>query len=93
MRFKSGQIVATIGVHTKMQDDEEFLKFVRTSLERYLNCDWGDISDADKKYNDYSVENEERILAMYKRPGADDSIYIITEWDRSATTILFPSEY
>lgn len=60
-------------------------------LWKYVNCDWGDTCEKDAKSNDYAVNHGERILAVYKM-GAR-TIWIITEWDRSATTILFPEEY
>ena len=41
--------------------------------------------------NDNALKDGERIVAVYNI--GDDKIYIITEWDRSVTTILFPSEY
>lgn len=48
----------------------------------------GDIPHEDKKMNDSAVKNnDDRIVARY------NDIYIITEWDRSATTILFIDEY
>lgn len=95
-KFKLGQLVATRGVDERMRKDSIFAAFVSKSIRRYQNCDWGDTCKEDKKSNDYAVENGERILAVYKQ-GEDvinpGTIWIITEWDRSATTILFPEEY
>ena len=93
MRLELGQVVATIGVHTKMQEDAKFRTFVIECLEKYGGCDWGDTCEEDRKSNDYALKNEERILAVYKMPETEETIWIITEWDRSVTTILFPSEY
>lgn len=95
-RFKTGKMMATAGVDDRMQKDTMFAAFVSKSIRRYLNCDWGDTCKEDKASNDYAVENGERILAVYKQ--SEDAInpstiWIITEWDRSATTILFPEEY
>lgn len=90
--FELGQMVATCGVNNKMQEDAEFAAFVRHSLSRYITCDWGEIDDDDKEMNDAALGPEpERILAAYKNDKY--KIWIITEFDRSATTILFPSEY
>ena len=91
-RFDLGQIVATAGVHAMKEQDSEFAEFVSKSFMRYIVGDWGDTCEVDAKQNDESVENGERILAVYKF-NEGISIWIITEWDRSATTILFPSEY
>lgn len=88
MRFETGQIVATNGINEEMKMSVEFTEFVLGSLNRYLNCDWGDLCKEDKKLNDSAVKNnDDRIVARY------ESIYIITEWDRSVTTILFVDEY
>lgn len=72
----------------------EFAMFVNRSFERYIRCDWGDTCAEDQKSNRYAIAHGERILAEYKCPDHPDwRIWIITEWDRSATTILFPDEY
>ena len=60
-------------------------------MNRYFNCDWGELCEDDQVLNDYAIENDERILGKYFT--SKDPIYIITEWDRSATTILFCNEY
>lgn len=100
MKFNLGQTVMTRGVADKIARDEEFAKFVVNSMGRYKKGDWGDLCEDDKKMNDDAIANgDDRILASYIfDPNDDDTfgegkIYIITEWDRSATTILFPSEY
>lgn len=94
--FKMGKLMATAGIDERMQKDLTFAAFVSQSIRRYQNCDWGDTCKEDKASNDYAVKNGERILAVYKQ-GEDaidpSTIWIITEWDRSATTILFPEEY
>ena len=93
-RFDTGKLTVTAGVHAAMEENIEFNKFVNDSLMRYFVGDWGDIDEEDWKQNDESVDDGERIHAVYKN-GADPdlTIWIITEWDRSATTILFPQEY
>lgn len=87
-----GEMLVTEGVSVKMHTDRFFFSFVLYSLSRYLDGDWGDLSEDDKKMNDDAVKrHNNRILAKYVIPG--DEIYIITEEDRSVTTILFCSEY
>jgi hypothetical protein len=54
--------------------------------------DWGEVPDTDKQENERSVEQGFRILSSYTT-NAGDRIWIITEADRSATTILLPKEY
>lgn len=92
LRFDLGRLVTTAGVHAAIEENPEFRAFVSKSFERYYMCDWGDTCEEDAKQNDESVENGERILAVYKFNDRM-TIWIITEWDRSTTTILFPEEY
>lgn len=90
-KFKLGQVVVTKAVSNKMDSDYNFDKFVKTSLGRYSNKDWGDTCKDDIWLNEQALENGERLLAAYSR--LNDTIWIITEADRSVTTIMFPSEY
>jgi len=93
-KFMLGRLVATRGVAELMDTDQQFSEFVSASLRRYTGCDWGNLCDDDHAMNDDAVKNGERILASYDHPTHKDwKIWIITEWDRSVTTILFPSEY
>lgn len=92
-RLETGPLVATQAIAARMETDGEFRKFVYQSLDKYLNCDWGDTCEEDAALNDEAVKNGERILAVYMYKEPDVKIWIITEWDRSATTILFPEEY
>lgn len=86
-----GQVVITAGIRDKMSESSDFEKFVRKSFSRHATGDWGDMCEEDKAYNDHALANGERIFSAYKN--GDTKIWIITEWDRSATTILFPEEY
>lgn len=92
-KFDLGRLVMTRAIADKMQTDESFSQFVQQSIDRYVKCDWGSMADEDKAMNDEAVENGEiRIHAAYVNK-AGVKIWIITEWDRSVTTILFPSDY
>ena len=91
-KFDLGKVVATAGVHNMKEENMEFAKFVSESFMRYMTGDWGDTCEEGARQNDESIENGERILAVYKF-NDEITIWIITEWDRSATTILFPDEY
>lgn len=90
--FKLGKIVVTNGIYEKMQQDIVFEVFVKTSLGRYSLCDWGNTCKEDSDSNNIALSLGERILAVYEGAN-DDTIWIITEADRSVTTVLFPSEY
>jgi len=96
--FPCGQIVFTRGIADSIKVNQDFAKFVAKSLKRHLSCDWGDTCAEDAKLNDDSLINGGRLLSVYKTPYipslfTSDKIWIITEWDRSVTTVLFPSEY
>ena len=84
-----GQIVATPGALAALrkagQQPGEF-------LTRHVNREWCDLSDEDRKENDYSLERGFRLLSSY-RTNAGDKLWIITESDRSVTTLLLPEEY
>lgn len=61
-------------------------------LTRYANGDWGDVCKEDWKINDEALKNGLRLLSEYKLPDGR-WIWIITEWDRSTTTLLLLEEY
>jgi hypothetical protein len=61
-------------------------------LLRHVAGDWGDLDEEDKKENDFSVTRDLRILSAYK-VAYEKKLWIITEADRSSTTILLPAEY
>ena len=95
--FNTGQIVATRGVYDLECQNSDFAKFVQKSLNRHVKGDWGDVDDGDKQANDQALKQGTRILSAYSGDRLPKSgvatIWIITEADRSATTILFPAEY
>jgi len=91
-KFKLGKLLMTRGVNDRVADDLEFSKFVLDSLRRHARGDWGDMCQEDKDENDYSLDKPLRIFSAYEHPTLP-KIWIITEADRSATTILFPEEY
>ena len=86
-KFELGQVQITPGVF-----DEVDLKDVTTGLIRHTGGDFGIVSENDKAANEEALETGDRILSSYlDRNGV--KFWIITEWDRSATTILLPDEY
>ena len=93
LKFDLGNVVATSGVYAMVGEDIKFNQFVAKSFERHCNGDWGDLDEEDKKANDFALRNgDDRLFSKYVF-NKEVSIYIITEWDRSYTTILFPDEY
>ena len=89
MLFPLGQVVATPGaLHVLEQKHVD----ARALLGRHQAGDWGDVPAEDRRENELSVSQGFRILSSY--PLADDErVWIITEADRSVTTILLPDEY
>jgi hypothetical protein len=91
-KFKLGQVVMTPGAAELMtrftlKTGESPLVF----LYRHLRGDWGDVCPHDKQLNDWAVRDNSRILSSYNTPVG--KLWIITEADRSATTLLLPDEY
>ena len=87
--FLLGQVVATPGaleVLDKAAIDASQL------LQRHQHGDWGVVQAEDAEQNLFSVTNGWRILSSYQ-VSEDERIWIITEADRSVTTLLLPDEY
>jgi hypothetical protein len=89
IRFPLGRVVATPGALRALEKAEQL---PAEFLDRHVNGDWGDVSEADKQENEVSIEQRFRILSVYTT-SAGDRIWILTEADRSVTTILLSSEY
>jgi hypothetical protein len=89
--FDLGQTVMTCGVADKVERDARFAAQIPVCIARHASGDWGDMDAEDKRSNDAALEGRDRILSAYDLEGT--KVWIITEWDRSVTTILFPDEY
>lgn len=61
-------------------------------LERHACGDWGELDAEDWRANEVAVRDGERVLSVYNL-GRDLRVWLITEWDRLASTILLPEEY
>jgi hypothetical protein len=87
--FSLGQLVATPGsLDAFAEAGDNPASFVR----RHITGDWGDLDADDKRANATALKEDLRILSAYHLSNGT-KIYIITEADRSATTILLPDEY
>lgn len=88
-RFRLGRLVMTRGAERAFEEsgDDPF-----TFLSRHASGDWGEVDDEDQEANKRAVDNGVRILSAY-RTGKGERLWVITEADRSATTILLPEEY
>lgn len=88
-KFQPGHIVATPGALAALEASGE-APF--DYLSRHVHGDWGEIDEHDRHENELSLIHGFRLLSAYTlRNGA--KIWIITEGDRSATTLLLPEEY
>ena len=88
-KFFLGRTVATPGALRALeQANQSPFEFI----ERHQTGDWGELCEEDKKENAFSVQNGFRILSAY-RTRNDVKIWVITEADRSVTTLLLPHEY
>jgi hypothetical protein len=89
-RFPAGQVLMTRGIHDLVQQGR---LIPGSYLRRHLGGDWGDLCDSDRRRNDAALKSgEERLFSSYEI-SPDLKLWIITEWDRSVTTLLLPSEY
>lgn len=87
--FELGQIVGTAGALQALdQADQQALDLIA----RHVTGDWGDVCEEDRNENEFSVPNGLRILSAYTLE-TGIKVWLITEADRSSTTILLPSEY
>lgn len=93
MKFSTLQTVVTAGISDRIDEDAEFSLFILNSLKRHFACDWGDSPAEDKLANDMSLATDDRILSAYIQKPSGRKIWIISEHDRSVTTILYPEEY
>ncbi len=87
--FDLGQLVATPGALAAL---EKTGQTPMDFLSRHVRGDWGDLPEEDKAENELSLEKGFRLLSSY-RTNANDKIWIITEADRSHTTLLLLDEY
>ena len=87
--FSAGKVVATAGALDALSRIGEN---PLTYIARHVAGDWGDLEEEDRLENDRSLRDGSRLLSAYHlRDGT--KIWIITEADRSATTVLLPEEY
>lgn len=88
--FSLGRVVATPGAMEKL----EALGVTPASLlDRHISGDWSDMDKEDQQANRQAIKEGSRVLSSYKLPPENTKIWIITEADRSSTTILLPEEY
>ncbi|WP_048989157.1 hypothetical protein [Burkholderia cenocepacia] len=88
-RFKLGRIFATPAALEAIADARVSIVDL---LIRHVCGDWGDLSESDREQNELSIEVGLRLLSSYVLPSGQ-TVWVITEWDRSSTTFLLPGDY
>jgi hypothetical protein len=86
--FPLGHIVATPGALELL---DRMAVNASELLQRHQRGDWGDVPPEDAAENEFAIVNGLRILSSYSL--GEDRVWVITEADRSATTLLLPQEY
>ena len=86
-KFELGTLLATAGAVNAIPSDD-----ILVGVARHANGDWGDVGTEDWERNDEALKSGDRLLSAYVAPNGT-RFWIITECDRSATTVLLPDEY
>ena len=96
--FETGPVVTTPGIREIMGRGPEARDAIRRCLDRHIRGDWGELCEDDRQLNQDSLDEEkekgftyDNLFSSYETDFG--KIYIITECDRSVTTILTPEEY
>ena len=86
--FQLGQIVATPGALELLESAEQAPS---EFIAKHVSGNWGDLCDEDRELNDAALKEQSRLFSAYTV--GNEKIWLITEADRSSTTLLLPSEY
>ena len=88
-QFSLGRVVATPAALSALQ-----LAGIDPGavIARHHNCDWTELSENDMQCNVAALDGSDRIFSHFTYANGV-KIYVITEWDRSVTTLLLPEEY
>ncbi|MCG9659933.1 hypothetical protein [Vibrio mediterranei] len=89
--FSLGSLAITDSVFDLVTRCEDFVK-PKVLLERHASGDWGEICQDDAEENTRATHEGGRIMSSYKF-NEDHTVWVITEADRSRTTVLLPSDY
>jgi len=85
--FSLGRLLTTPRAQEQVPPSE-----MMNALRRHARGDWGELGEEDRQANDLAVKHGARLLSAYHTK-AGIKFWIITEADRSATTVLLPEEY
>ena len=87
--FELGQLVVTPGAVEALKQDK---RHPVQLISRHVVGDWGTLPEEDVAENEFSLQNGFRLFSSYSFESGN-KYYVITEWDRSVTTVLTPREY
>ena len=86
-KFSLGQVVITANAARTLRQED-----VVIAIRRHARGDWGELDDHDRQQNQAALKEGTRLLSAYNdRNGV--KFWIISEWDRSVTTVLLPEDY
>lgn len=85
--FPAGELFITANAKAKLTENDTY-----PAIARHLRCDWSNLCRHDQLVNEEALANGERLSSVH-RSEAGEEFWIMTEWDRSSTTILMPSDY
>lgn len=102
-KFELGTTVITRAINESILDKKLSRFKVMMLIRRHHTGDWGDLGEEDKQANESALEDNTRLFSCYKVAHNSASkgeltvenrtIYIITEWDRALTTVLYSEDY
>jgi hypothetical protein len=85
-KFPLGQIVMTANASRQLAAED-----IQKALTRHAAGDWGEVCEGDREENELSLKEGYRLLSVYR--SGETKFWIITEADRSVTTVLMPEDY
>ena len=86
-KFELGQLIITANAARTVETVD-----VLVSLIRHSFGDWGDLCEVDREGNEHGLKDDRRLFSSYKLQD-EQKLWIITEWNREATTALLPEDY
>jgi hypothetical protein len=86
-KFRLGKIVSTPNALAQLSQDD-----ILAGIQRHQAGDWGEMDEHDRQENESALQNGFRLISVYRSAGGV-KFWLITEADRSVTTVLMPEDY
>jgi hypothetical protein len=86
-KFRLGHLVTTSNALAKLTPED-----ILTGIQRHQCGDWGDVDQHDRQQNELALQQGSRLMSVYQAENGT-TFWLITEADRSVTTILLPEDY